>query len=324
MRNAVRRGIGAFLAAAVLATGAAQAQTYPSKAVRLIVPNAAGGPSDLVGRLLALKLSEAWGQAVVVENRVGAGGKIGVDAVVKAAPDGYTLLVTNSAPIVVNQSLYANVPYDAVKDLAAISLLASAPQVLVVPVSFPANSVAELIRIARAEPGKLTFASLGNGTAPHLAGEMFKSQAGIDILHVPYRTVPQVQSALLVGEVSMFFDVTTVLAHVRAGKVKALATTGKTRTGLAPQLPTLAESGLPDYEMGSWYGLLAPAAISGDIKARLHAAALRVLGQPEVKSRISGIGFEVVGNTPDQFSAHIRSESARWANLIKTMGIRAN
>lgn len=324
MHKAMRLEIGAFLAFALLATAAAPAQTYPSRPVRIIVPNAAGGPSDLVGRVFAQKLSEAWGQAAVVENRVGAGGNIGVEAVVRSAPDGYTLLVTNSAPIVVNQSLYANVPYDSVKDLAAISLLASSPQVLVVTSSFPANSVADLIRIARAEPGKLTFASLGNGTAPHLAGEMFKSLAGIDILHVPYRSVPQVQSALLVGEVSMFFDVTTVLAQVRAGKVKALATTGKTRTGLAPQLPTLAESGLPEYEMGSWYGLLAPAAIPGEIRAQLHAAVLRALAQPDVKTRITGIGFEVVGNTPEQFTAHIRSESARWAALIKTMGIRAN
>jgi len=324
MRNAIRLGIRAFLAAAVFATQAAPAQTYPSKQVRMIVPNAAGGPSDLVGRVLAQKLTESWGQAVIVENRVGAGGNIGVDAVVKAAPDGYTLLVTNSAPIVVNQSLYAKMPYDPVKDLAAISLLASAPQVLTVPSNSPANSVAELIRIARAEPGKLTFGSLGHGTAPHLAGEMFKSQARIDILHIPYRSVPQVHAALMVSELSMFFDVPTVLAQVQGGKMKALAVTGKTRTGLAPHLPTLAESGLPDYEMGSWYGLLAPAAISGEIKAQLHAAALRVLAQPDVKARMNGIGFEVVGSTPDQFSAHIRSESARWAALIKATGIKVN
>ena len=313
-------------AAAVLAfvAAGAHAQNFPSKAVRLIVPNAVGGPSDLVGRLMAQKLSEAWGQAVVVENRVGAGGNIGVDSVAKAAPDGYTLLITNSAPIVVNQSLYANVPYDPVKDLSAITLLASAPQVLVVPLSFPANSVAELIRLAKAEPGKLTFASLGNGTAPHLAGELFKAQAGVDLLHIPYRSVAQVQAALLVGEVSMFFDVTTVLALAQAGKVKALAVTGRTRLNLAPQLPTLAESGLPDYEMSSWYGLLAPAGISRDIRTQLHADVVRVLALPDIQARLRNIGFEAVGNTPEEFSAHVQLESARWAKLIKAIGLRAN
>jgi tripartite-type tricarboxylate transporter receptor subunit TctC len=303
---------------------AAHAIDWPIKPVRMIVPNAAGGPSDLVGRVLAQKLAEPWGQVVIVENRVGAGGNIGVDAVVNAAPDGYTLLVTNSAPIVVNQSLYAKIPYDPVKDLTAISMLASAPQVLVVPSSFPANSVAELIRIAKAEPGKLTFASLGHGTGPHLAGEMFKSQAGIDILHVPYRSVPQVYAALMVGEVSMMISVTSVLAQVQGGKMKALAVTSKTRTSLAPHLPTLAESGLPDYEMSLWYGFLAPLGIGGEIKAQLHSATVRVLRQPDVKAKFNGIGFEVVGNTPDQFSAQIQSESARWANLIKTTGIRVD
>ncbi|MSQ51421.1 MAG: tripartite tricarboxylate transporter substrate binding protein [Betaproteobacteria bacterium] len=323
IRNAIRLGIRAFLAATVFATGATPAQTYPSKPVRMIVPNAAGGPSDLVGRLLAQKFTESWGRAVIVENRVGASGNIGVDAVVKAAPDGYTLLVTNSAPIVVNQSLYDNVPYDPVKDLAAISLLASAPQLLVVPISFAANSVADLIRIAKAEPGRLTFASLGSGTAPHLSGEMFKAQAGVNLLHIPYRSLPQAHAALIVGEVLVLFDV-AALTQVQAGKMKALAVTGKTRTGLAPHLPTMAESGLPDFEMIAWYGLLAPAAISGEIKVQLHAATVRVLGQPDIKTKLSGIGFEVIGNTPDEFSAHIRSESARWANLIKTAGIRAN
>lgn len=308
----------------ILALQSAHAQTFPSKTVRIIVPNAAGGPSDLVGRLLAQKLAEGWGQAVIVENRVGAGGNIGVDAVAKATPDGYTLLVTNSAPIVVNQSLYAKIPYDPIKDLAPVSLLASAPMVLTVPPGFPANSVAELIRIAKTEPGKLTFGSLGNGTAPHLAGEMLKAQAGIDILHVPYRSVPQMHVALMVGEVSMFFDVTSVLAQVRAGKMKALAVTSRMRTGLAPQIPTLAESALADYEIIAWYGLLAPAGISQEIKARLHADTMRVLGQPDVKSKLNGIGFEVVGDTPEKFSAHIQTESSRWANLIRTAGIKTN
>ncbi|MFN0304621.1 MAG: Bug family tripartite tricarboxylate transporter substrate binding protein [Burkholderiales bacterium] len=300
------------------------AQGYPAKPVRVIVPNAAGGPSDLVGRMLAQKLAEIWGQSVVVENRVGAGGGIGVDAVAKAAADGYTLLVTNSAPIVVNQSLYATIPYDPVADLAPITLLASAPQVLTVPAASQANSVADLIRIARSEPGKLTFASLGNGTAPHLAGEMFKAQAGLELLHVPYRTVPQVHAALMVGDIAIFFDVPTVLTQVKAGKMKALAVTGKTRTTLAPELPTLAESGLPDYEMGSWYGLMAPAAITRETRDKLHGDTLKVLGHADFKARMNGIGFEVAGITPEEFALHIQSESARWAKVIKAAGLRAN
>ncbi len=320
-----RSMLASALAIAILAASApCHAQPYPAKPVRLIVPNAAGGPSDLVGRMVALKLAEAWGQSVVVENRVGAGGGIGVDAVAKASADGYTLLVTNSAPIVVNQSLYATIPYDPIADLAPITLLASAPQVLTVPVASPANSVAELIRIARSEPGKLTFASLGNGTAPHLAGEMFKAQAGLELLHVPYRTVPQVHAALMVNEISIFFDVPTVIAQVKAGKIKALAVTGRARTALAPELPTLAESGLPDYEMGSWYGLMAPANLARDTRDKLHADTVKILGQTDFKTRMNGIGFEVVGNTPEEFALHIRSESARWAKVIKAAGLRAN
>ncbi|MSQ70370.1 MAG: tripartite tricarboxylate transporter substrate binding protein [Betaproteobacteria bacterium] len=314
-------GIGVLAILLALACTVSQAQTFPSRTVRVIVPNAAGGPSDLVGRVIAQKLSEGWGQPVVVENRVGAGGNIGVDAVAKAAPDGYTLLATNSAPIVVNQSLYAKIPYDPLKDLATISLLASAPMVLVVPASSPANSMAELIRYAKANPGKLTFGSLGSGTGPHLAAEMFRSQSGIDILHVPYRSVSQVHAALMVGELSMHFDVPTVLSQVQAGKMKALAVTVKSRFGLAPNVPTVVESGLPDYEMSLWYGLLAPSGIGSEVKAQIHAATMRVLALPEVQARMTGIGFEVVRSTPEQFSAHIQAESARWANLIKATGI---
>ena len=316
--------VSVFAAALVSVNTPCPAQGYPTKPVRLIVPNAAGGPSDLVGRVLAQKLADVWGQSVVVENRVGAGGGIGVDAVAKASPDGYTLLVTNSAPIVVNRSLYATIPYDPLTDLAPITLLASAPLVLTVPAASHANSVADLLRMARAEPGKLTFASLGSGTAPHLAGEMFKAQAGLDLLHVPYRTVPQVHAALMVNEISMFFDVPTVFAQVKAGKMKALAVTGRTRTALAPELPTLTESGLPEYEMGSWYGLMAPAAIPRDVRAKVYADSLKVLGEPDMKAKMNAIGFEVVGNTPEQFAQHIQSESARWATLIKAAGLRAN
>lgn len=311
------------LAAATLMLAAcfAQAQPYPSKSVRVIVPNAAGGPSDLVGRVVGQKLAELWGQAVVVENRVGAGGNIGVDAVAKATPDGYTLLITNSAPIVVNQSLYSNIPYDSSRDLAAVSLLTHAPMVLAVPANSPANSVADLIRIAKADPGKLTIASVGNGTAPHLAGELFQQQAGVKFLHVPYRSVPQIFAALMVGEASIFFDVPTIFAQVKAGRMKALAVTSKQRSDIAPDVPTLVESGLPDYEMVAWYGLLTPAGISAELRAKLNADTVRVLGAAEVKAKMKGINFDIVGSTPEAFSAMIKSESARWATVIKNAGV---
>ncbi len=311
-------------AALMLAACIAQAQPYPSRPVRIIVPNAAGGPSDLVGRIMGQRFTELWGQGVVVENRVGAGGNIGVDAVAKAAPDGYTLLVTNSAPIVVNQSLYASLPYDPIKDLAAISLLASAPMVVIVPASSPMNSVADIIRTAKAEPDKLTFASVGVGSAPHLAGELFKSQTGVKLLHVPYRTVPQIYAALMVGESSLMFDVPSVFAQVRAGRMKALAVTSKGRSSFAPDLPTLSESGLPDYEMIAWYGLMAPAGINANILSKLNADAVRVLNIPDVKTKMAGISFEPVGSSPEQFSALTKTESARWAAVIKSAGIKAN
>ena len=314
----------AAAAALALVACIAQAQTFPTKPVRMIIPNATGGPSDLVGRVLAQKLAESWGQSVVVDNRVGAGGNIGVDAVAKAAPDGYTILVTNSAPIVVNQSLYAKVPYDAIRDLTAISLLANSPQILLVPAASPANSVADLIRIAKAEPGKLTFASLGNGTAPHLNGEMFKMQAGVDMLHIPYRSTPQVEAALLVNEVSVFFGPTTSMQHVQAGKMKALGVTTKTRASVAPNLPTLAELGLPDFEMSGWYGLLGPAGLRGELLAKIHGDSVRVLGTPDMRAKLHGIGFDVVGDSPEHFAAHIKAESARWAAVVKAAGIKAN
>ena len=311
-------------AAALLAACIAQAQSFPTKPVRMIIPNATGGPSDLVGRVLAQKLSEAWGQSVVVDNRVGAGGNIGVDAVAKAAPDGYTILVTNSAPIVVNQFLYAKVPYDAIRDLTAISMLANSPQILLVPIASPANSLMDLIRIAKDQPGKLTFASLGSGTAPHLNGEILKMQAGVDMLHIPYRSTPQVEAALLVNEVSVFFGPTSSMQHVLAGKIKALGVTSKIRTPIAPNLPTLAESGLPDFEARSWYGLLGPAGLGGELLAKIHGDTIRVLGSADMRAKLQGIGFDMVGDTPEQFAAHIKTESARWAAVVKAAGIKAN
>ena len=309
--------------ALLLCMNSASAQPYPAKTVRIIVPNAAGGPSDLVGRLMAQKFSEAWGHPVVVENRVGAGGNIGADAVAKAPPDGYTLLVTNSAPIAINASVYANMPYDPIRDFAPVSLLASIPFGLAVPASSPANSVAELIQYVKGNPGRLNFASVGGGSGPHLAGELFKVQSGIDIVHVPYRSVPLALAALMNNEVAMLtVSIDSLLPQAKAGRIKLLAVTSKSRSALAPEIPTIAASGLPDYEVTGWYGILAPAGTPKEIVARVHAETLRVLAQSDVRQKMAALGFDVVGNTPLEFATHIAAESARWSSVAKAIALR--
>ena len=321
--NKLFRFLAASLFAWVYATGEASAQAYPSKLVRIIVPNAAGGPSDVVGRLLAQKLPEALGQSVILENRVGAAGNIGTDMVAKSTPDGHTLLFTSSGPITINPAVYPKMPYDAIKDLAPIAMLASSPLVLTVPPGLPVNSVAELVRYAKSNPGKLNYASTGIGNNQHLAFELLKSQSGIDIVHVPYRGITQVVAAVMAGEVSMYFDTMLVLANARAGKVKPLAVTSRTRSVFAPDWPTLFESGYPEYDQVLWFGLFAPAGTSPSIVARLQSESIRALAQPDSKEKLSNLGFEAVVSTPEQFAARIAAESATWSKLVKALGIRA-
>lgn len=312
----------AILAAALCApAGTASAQTYPTKLIRLVVPNAAGGPSDLVGRILAQKLTETLGQTTIVENRVGAAGNVGTDAVAKSTPDGHTLLFTTSGPITLNPSLY-KMPYDPIRDLAPVSLLASTPLLLTVSPTLEVSSVAELIKLAKTRPGKLNYASTGVGNNQHLAFEMLKAQSGIDIVHVPFRAYTQVVAAVTTGEVPMMMAPLSALSLARTGKVKALAVTGKKRSSFASDIPTLAESGFPDYEVALWFGLFAPAGTPPGIISRLHSESVRALEQPDARQRLSGLAIETVGTTPEQLVALIASETETWAKLIKSIGIK--
>jgi tripartite-type tricarboxylate transporter receptor subunit TctC len=312
------------LAAVAIAPGGA-AQSYPSRPVKLVVPFPPGGPLDATGRLVAQKLTDTWGQPVVVENRPGAGGNIGADLVAKAAPDGYTILLGALSTHAVNPTLYPNMPYDAVKDFAPITLLATTPNVLVVNPSLPVNSVKELIAYAKANPGKLAFGSGSNGSAGHLAGELFKVETGTDIIHVPYKGAAPAMQALLAGDVQFMFDnLASATPQVKAGKLKALAVTTARRSPLAPDLPTMAEAGLPGFDITTWYGLMAPAGTPSAIVAKWNVEVTKILGTPDVKERLAAQGAEAAPMTPDQFAAFIKAEIPKYARIVKASGAKVD
>jgi tripartite-type tricarboxylate transporter receptor subunit TctC len=312
-----------FVAAFVLCSSA-WAQPYPAKPVRIIVNFPAGGIADIYARIIGAKAQEAWGQPVVVENRTGAGGNIGAEAVAKSPPDGYTLNMSALGPHAVNVSLFAKLPYDPVRDFAPIALVLEAEGLLVLHASVPANSVAELIAYARANPGKLTFASAGMGTASHLAGELFKSMAKIDMTHVPYKgNVPAITD-LLAGQTSLLFaTMPTVLPHAKAGKLRALATIGAARSSAAPELPTIAES-LPGFEVNNWIGLFAPAGTPVSIVQRWNAEVMRIMQLPEIQARLPNEGARFAPNTPEQFGAFVKGEISKWAPVVKASGARVD
>jgi tripartite-type tricarboxylate transporter receptor subunit TctC len=313
----------ALAAIAALLLNPAFAQTYPSKPIRLIVPFAAGGGNDAVARLVGKRLADGLGQPVVVDNRPGAGGVVGAELAAKAAPDGYTLFLGGVGSHAINPSLHEKLPYDPVKDFAPVELLAQAPLVLVVHPSVPARDIAEFIAYARAHPGKLNFASNGNGSSSQLAAVMFDSMAGVDMVHVPYKGLSPALTDLLSGQVQlMFSSVVAILPHIKSGKLRGLATTGAKRLASLPELPTIAESGLPGYEASSWYGILAPAGTPRDIVMKLNAGLTAALEQPEVRASLVNEGAEPVGGTPEQFAAHIRSEKERLGKLIRDAKIR--
>jgi len=304
--------------------GAAVAQPYPQRAMHMIVPYAVGGASDTTARILAAKLSERLAQPIVVDNRTGAGGAIGTEAAARAAPDGYTIVMGNNSSHGSNPAVYAKLPYDAVKDFAPISFVAAVPYVLVVAPSLPAKSVPELIALAKSSPGKMNYASAGNGSTHHFCGELLKSMAGIDLVHVPYKGSPPAIAGLLGGEVSlMFANVTDIGSQIKAGKVRALAVTTAQRSKSLPEVPTLSEAGLPGFEIGSWFGLLAPAGTPAPIIARLNAEAVKVLARADVRSTLGAQGLEVASSTPEQFGAHIKSEIAKFGRIAKSAGIKA-
>jgi tripartite-type tricarboxylate transporter receptor subunit TctC len=321
MRRQMNRIILAL--ATFLASLAALGQDYPSKPIRLIVPFTAGGGNDSVARLVGKSLSDSLGQQVVIDNRPGAGGVLGAELAAKSAPDGYTLFLGGVGSHAINPNLRERLPYDPIKDFAPVALLASAPLILVVHPSVPAGSIREFIAFARSKPGELNYASNGNGSSSHLAAVMFEAMADAAMVHVPYKGLSPALTDLLSGRVQlMFSSVVAILPHIKAGKLRGLAVTGGKRLSSMPELPTLAESGLPGYEASSWYGVLAPAGTPREIIARLNAETVKALDRPEVKSSLLAEGAEPIGGTPEQFAAHIKSENERLGKLIRDAKIR--
>jgi tripartite-type tricarboxylate transporter receptor subunit TctC len=298
------------------------AQAYPTRPVRLLVGFAPGGPNDIVARLVGERLSAIWGKPVVIDNVTGASGNLAADRVAKSAPDGYTLLMAAAAQIVVNLSLYQKMTFDPTKDLTPISQLSSFANILAVHNDVPAKTVQDLIALARKQPGELTFASGGVGTSNHLAGELFKSMASIDIRHVPYRSLALAVPDLLAGRVSMAFLSTTYLQLVREGKLRGLAVSSLKRAAAAPDLPTMAESGFPDFDATGWFGLMAPAGTSPAVVDKIQRDAVSILSLPELRKKLDELGLEPIGNTPAEFAAAIKSEISQWAKVIQEAGIK--
>jgi tripartite-type tricarboxylate transporter receptor subunit TctC len=313
-----------LLAAFAVALPSHAQQGYPSKPIRIVVPYPPGGFNDTLGRTLAAKLQEAWGQPALVENKPGGNTLIGTDAVAKAAPDGYTLLVV-AFPFAVTPSLIRDMPYDTLRDFAPIALCAQSPNVLVVnPQVLPVKTLGELIALAKSKPGALSYASTGNGSSNHISMELFESLAGVRLLHVPYKGSAPAVVDMLGGQVQVMFDnAPNVMPQVRAGKLRALAQSGATRSPVAPDLPTVAEAGVPGYEVTVWFGLVAPAATPRAIVTKLNAEVLRILAMPDVRERFLALGVEPLGSTPDEFGAHIRAQMEKWAKVVKDAGVKA-
>lgn len=312
----------ALLALAALA-GPAAAQPYPVRPIRMIIGFPPGGGTDIVGRIVGQRLSEVLGQQVLPDNRGGASGQIAAELTAKAPPDGYTVMMAHIAAISILPTLIAKLPYDAQKDFAPISLVAIGPNFLVVHPSVPARSVKELVALAKARPGQLHYASPGAGTVQHLAAELFKLQAKVDMLHVPYKGSGQSIVDLVAGHVHLNFDsVPPVLPHVRSGRLRALAVTSEKRFSILPDIPTVNESGVPGFDLSTWWGLVAPAAVSREIIARLQAETVKVLREPGVKEKIAFAGADTVGNTAEEFGAFIRNERAKYARIVKDANIK--
>ena len=315
----------ASLACTLLCAFATQAfaQAFPAKSVKMIVPYPPGGGNDTLGRLFAAKLSERTGQQFVVENRPGAGAMIGTEAAARSAADGYTILLSSIATHALSPNLYSKVPYDPVKDFAPVTLLGIAPTVLVVTNDLPAKDLPELVAAAKAKPGDLAYASGGNGTPPHINGEVFKSVAGVDLLHVPYKGGGPALVDLMAGRVQVMLDTAaSAMPHVRSGKLRALAITGPKRSPEYPDLPTFAEAGMPHYDTNAWYSIHAPAGTPPEVVRRLNAELVVILKDPDVLARFKQLSTDPIGNTPEEFAAFVKTELDKYARIIKGAGIR--
>jgi tripartite-type tricarboxylate transporter receptor subunit TctC len=315
----------ALLVAAALLAGSipASAQPYPNRPLRIVVPFPPGGGTDIGTRIVAQKLQEAWGQAVIVENKPGAAGIVGTELTAKSAPDGYTFMMGNIGTHAINVSLYKKLAYDPVKDFAPVSMVADLPLLLLVHPSVPANSVKELIALAKSQPGKLNFSSSGAGGSMHVAAELFKSMTGVDMVHIPYKGGAPAVADLLSGQVALSFStVLETIQHVKAGKVRALAVTNDHRSIALPDLPTIAEAGLPGYQSISWLALFAPAGTPKDIVNKLSAESVRILKLPDVKERLLAQGAEPIGSTPEQLAAILATDIAKYAKVIRESGYK--
>ena len=316
-------GVAQVAQAQTASTGAALA--YPNKPMRIVVPYPAGGGIDIISRVIGERLTQRLGQPVLVDNRPGGGTILAAELVARAAPDGHTLMITTDSTITINQHLYAKLPYDPVRDFTPVIQLVLLNQLLLANPAVPANTLKELIAYAKANPGKLNYASYGNGSQPHLAMEMLKSQAGIDVVHVPYKGIPQAVPAALAGEVQLTFSgAASSQAHIKAGRLKALAIGGKSRLALLPEVPTFTESGFPDVPSNAWFGVFVPAATPREIVMKLHAELTRVLREPDfMEKEITAKGYELVASTPEEFAAFLIADSARNARAVKISGAKA-
>jgi len=312
-----------FLAAALTAIPAALAQTYPTKTVRMIVAFPPGGTTDILARATAQKLTEAFGQQVVIDNRPGAGGNIGTELVARSPADGYTLLASPGSTLTSNPAVYAKVPFDTVRDFAPVTIIAEVPNVLIVHPSLPVKTVKELIALAKTRPGQLAYASTGAGQSTHLSAELFKQMARVDMIHVPYKGSAPALTDMVAGQVTVMFDnMPSCLPFVKAGRLKAIAVTSTKRSPTTPELPTVAEAALPGFDVTVWFSVLAPANTPRDIVARLNGEIVKALKAPDMRERLSQQGAEPVGNTPEEFSAVIKRDLAKWSKLVKDANIR--
>jgi tripartite-type tricarboxylate transporter receptor subunit TctC len=311
----------ALIALGCALAATAQAQEWPAKPVTVVVPWPAGGPSDTVARPMTKGLTDLLGKPFIVDNRGGAGGNIGASAVAKAAPDGTLLLITSSAPIVINQHIYKNMPFEAQRDLAPVTNLLRVPLVLAVHPSIPAKNLKELVTLIQAQAGKFQFASAGNGTPQHMTGELFKTTAKLDMAHVPYKGSATAINDVLAGHVPVIFDSTVaIMPHIKAGKLKAIAVSGAKRSEQLPGVPTFAEAGLPAIESYAWYGLFAPGKTPKDVVAKINAAAIKVMKGPDYQRVLKETGSDFVGDTPENFTAFIKTESEKWGKVAKATG----